>query len=210
MDDIRGAYHGVEKESALLRVLEHGHADTASDAGCTPRDRDLLLDWLRGDTLSLSYDNLDIGDDAPAEIMARSCISCHARQAAAGSDAARAIPLEYWDDVAPLAFSRSISPTDTSVVLASMHAHSISLGMLCVLVVLLSFATRWPRPVLGWLTLIAGLGLALDLGSWFLVRDHAGLVWVIVLGGSAFSIVTALLLCAILLDLWLPRETTAG
>ena len=36
MDDIRGAYHGVEKESALLRVLEHlGYVVVIDDRNIT-------------------------------------------------------------------------------------------------------------------------------------------------------------------------------
>ncbi|MFH0943979.1 MAG: hypothetical protein V2A76_02175, partial [Planctomycetota bacterium] len=70
LDDLRGAYHGVHKPSAMLEVLEQGHSSEQAEEKLLPAEREVLLDWLRGDRLSEDYDNLDLGDRAPSEIIA--------------------------------------------------------------------------------------------------------------------------------------------
>jgi hypothetical protein len=123
LEDLEGAYHGVSSEAPLRAALERGHPEELGQA-----ERDALMKWLDGDSLSTDYDNLDLGDDAPAEIIAFACLDCHSRSS---EDAVgKTIPLEFWDDVAGLAISREIMPTPPSVLLASMHAHTISLANL--------------------------------------------------------------------------------
>ena len=57
MDDLRGAYHGVEKTAPMITVLENGHEDPAADEALADADRDLLLAWLRGSRISEDFDN---------------------------------------------------------------------------------------------------------------------------------------------------------
>ncbi len=74
INDIVGAYHGVQTPSPLIEALESGHPDTIEDY-----ERTELLGWLEGDRVSLDYDNLDLGELAPSEIIAVSCVDCHTR-----------------------------------------------------------------------------------------------------------------------------------
>ena len=65
MTDIRGHYAGVNVPSPLLSAIERGHPEDQS-----PSTRKVLIDWLKGDRISEDYDSLDLGDLAPAEIIA--------------------------------------------------------------------------------------------------------------------------------------------
>lgn len=198
MVDIQGAYHGVEQPALLLTALERNHPPELA-----AKDRDLLLAWLRGKRINEDYDNLDLGDAAPNEIIARACVSCHAR---ASTDAvAKAVPLEFYDDVKKVAFSKKINPTDLKILAASTHTHALALGSLTIVVAGLLLATRWPRALIGVLILGAGGALFADLGAWWLARGTAGFVYVIAVAGAAYAGAMALSCLAVLADLWRPR-----
>lgn len=203
MDDIRGAYHGVENISPMILVLENGHQTAEADANLSDADRQALLGWLRGERVSEDFDNFDLGDNAPAEIIARNCLSCHARSAE--NAIGETLPLEYWDDVESIAFSQKIEPTDPEIVMASLHTHSLSLAMIGIIAVMLASFTFWPRALVGLLAIACGGGLALDVGSWVFARQYEALIWLIVGGGVAYAGSTALLLLGTLMDLWRPR-----
>ena len=198
LDDIRAHYHGVVSRAPLLVALESGHPEDLD-----PADRDALLDWLRGGSLSLDYDNLDLGDRAPAEIMAVSCLNCHARSAT-GDNAIPDMPLEYWDDVQTLAVSRDIKPVPTEVLAASTHAHALGLGSLVLVVCLLGVMTSWPRRLIAPLVFLAGFGLLADLASWWLARLADPFIYVIVGGGFVFNAAVIALGLLVLVDLMRP------
>ena len=117
LDDVRAAYHGISAPSPLRTALENDHPEDLAQA-----DRDALLAWLESDTLSQDYDNLDLGDEAPAEIIAISCLDCHSR---GSEDPGAAIPLEYWDDIRPLAFSTDIQPTPNEIIANTVPARRV-------------------------------------------------------------------------------------
>lgn len=197
LDDVRGAYHGVDRPSRLAAALRSGHPEELAQ-----EERARLLAWLEGDRVSERYDDPDLGDDAPAEILDRGCVSCHARNP---TDAARAaLPLEYWDDVKALAFARRIDPAPREILLVSTHTHALSMALVTLAVLALVRATRWPGALRSLLSSGAGVGLAADLASWWLARDSGLFVWGVVAGGALWcaAIVAGALLT--LLELWLP------
>jgi hypothetical protein len=205
LDDVRGHYRGVERRAPLLVALERGHPaelDGAPELDTTRRE--MLIAWLAGDRISEDFDDLDLGDDAPAEVLAASCLGCHARNA--DDPLGRALPLEYWDDVRDLAFSREVSPVSDEILLASTHTHAIALGTTSLLLVCLLALTGWPRALKSALALGAGGGLALDLGCWWLAPHSDLAVHGIVIGGVLFAGSVGLVLLAILVDLWRPER----
>lgn len=200
LDDLKGAYHGVNVRSPLLTALERSHP-----ADLPQQERDALLKWLRGARISEDYDNLDLGANAPGEIIAARCVSCHSRQS---SDVvAKRLPLEFFDDVKGVAFSRDVRPTDVKILAASTHTHAISLGVLSIVVSLLLCATRWPKRIVGGAVAIMGLALFADIACWWLSRPPTagGLVYVIAVAGFTYTVLTAIGLLAILADLWRPE-----
>ncbi len=196
-DDLQGAYHGVHVPSPLKSALERGHPETL-DA----RQRELLDAWLSSDRISEDFDNLDLGDDSPQEILIGACLECHARTSS--SAIAETVPLDYWDDVKAVAFERSIDATDEAILLASTHTHAIALATITLLIAGLMLGTRWPAALSSSLILVAGLGLSTDLAAWWLARSSAGLVGLIIVAGAAYSISMVLMMLAVIADLWRP------
>ncbi|MBL0920911.1 MAG: hypothetical protein IBJ10_02145 [Phycisphaerales bacterium] len=201
LDDITAAYRGLEAPSRFVAALRRGHPDDLPAA-----ERDALLAWLASERITEDYDSLDLGDDAPAEVIARSCLSCHSRSASPPADQARAkdLPLDYFDDVKKIAFARSVPATPREIVLMSMHAHAPALATMSVAIGAMGLATAFPRRLVGALIGAAGLALAADLACWLLARVWAPAVQVIVGAGFVYNAATALLLALILIELWRP------
>lgn len=199
LDDITGAYHGIKTTAPLVRALEEGHPEDLPAA-----QRETLLSWLKSDRISEDYDNLDLGEMAPAEIIAANCLSCHARSST--DKVASKMPLEYFDDVKAIAFSREINPTDRKILVASIHTHALSLATMSLVLAALVFMTSFPRWLGGSLTFFAGLGLLVDLtAQWFAIYE-AGLVPLIVAGGATYGIASGLTCAVIGIDLLLPAK----
>jgi len=200
LDDIRGAYHGIDSPGLFGSALERGHPETL------PTDqRQILLEWLAGGRIVEDYDSLDL-EIPPAEIIDQHCVECHSRTA--GAEAGTAIPpLEYFDDIREIAFSRKILPTPVDVLAASTHAHALALSVQGILVAALVLLTRWPRAWISLLIAIMGLGLLGDVGGWWLARYSPSWALCIVISGAAYSIGQAVLLGGVLADLWLPATS---
>ena len=203
MDDIRGHYAGINVPSPLLGAIERGHPKELPD-----QSRQVLIDWLRGNRISEDYDSLDLGDLAPAEIIASDCLSCHSRQSS-GENAYPQLPLDYFDDVRAVAFSRDIRPVGVEVLAASTHTHAISLAVLALAAGGLLLLTRWPRGLTNTLVLLMGAGLACDLAGWWVARVNGEVVPLIVAGGFVFAAAVALSLVLVIADLWRPKKPSA-
>jgi hypothetical protein len=201
LEDLEGAYHGVDTTAPLVMALERGHPNELAES-----ERATLLKWLGSKRISEDYDNLDLGDAAPAELIQRGCVQCHAKGAKQGDGIGETLPLSRWDEIKPLAFSKQLSATPVSVLAASTHAHALSLGVLSIVIGLLLLATRWSAFVRNGLFAVAALALFADLASWWLARESASFVLVIAAAGLTYGIATALSLVAIVLDLWLPKR----
>ncbi len=206
IDDVRAHYHGIVSPSPLLESLESGHPETLGD-----RDRALLVEWLGGDpaSLSLRYDDLDLGADAPAEIIAVGCLECHARSSS-GNESAPEIPLEYWDDVYELAISKDIRPVDGEILAASTHTHALGMASMGIAIAVLALLTSWPRVLVSMLLAGTGLGLVADIGGWWLTRMNDAFAVVVVAGGLLFSGGLSLLSLLVLVDLLLPKPKAAS
>lgn len=201
VDDVRGVYHGLKTTAPLLHALQRGHPEKLPE-----KSRATLLQWLQGTRVAEDFDNLDLGDTAPAEIIRRECVSCHGRANAGTSPIAKSIPLDYWDDVKPVAFSRNVEPNSKKIIAASMHTHALSLGCLTVVTAGLAWCTRWRRGAVSGLSLLAAAGLVVDLAGWWLARGAEPAVWGIVAGGGAYAIATTLLILMTLADVVLPAR----
>ena len=198
INDIIGAYHGVQSPSPLIQALETGHPEELSEP-----ERNALLDWLRGDRLSQDYDNLDLGENAPSEIIAFNCLDCHTRSAS-GEDAMPSVPLEYWDDIQSIAYSKDIQPAGTNIVAMSQHAHAPSMAIILIVIAWLAICTRFWMVLTGLITFVAGLGLLVDMAGWWITRDFAPFAYAVVIGGGIYSAGTSLLGLMIIVDCLLP------
>lgn len=214
-NDIKGQYHGVLIRSPLVASLENNHPPEL------PADkRKALLDWLLGKPnsagerpkdgnprLAQDYDNDDLGDFVPSVLIAQNCLSCHKRDAA--DPVAKKLPLEYWDDVKKIAFSKELSPVSVDILAISTHTHALSLAALTGVVVLLAYMTSWSRRLLNVLVGVAGVGLFLDIASWWVAREYAGAVYTIIIGGGMYNGGTVLMIVLIMLDVLLPAKKAA-
>jgi hypothetical protein len=197
MTDLMGSYHGIDAPAPLLRSLEEGHPDELP-----AHERAALIEWLRGGRVAQLYDSIDLGEMAPAELIADRCLTCHARRAADEHAIARTIPLDYWDDVSRMAFAMKIDPPPMEILVLTTHTHALSLATISGMTMLLLVFTSWPRRVVGALIGVAGLALLVDVGAWWLARVHAGFVYAIAAAGVTYLAVTAAAQLAILADLF--------
>jgi hypothetical protein len=207
--DIKGAFHGVQSTAPLLTAVDTNHPAELEDAEpddiLSDEERQVLLDWLMSDRISEDYDNLDLGYLAPAEIIATRCLGCHARNAPRGGDIGQTMPLEFFDDVKAVAFSREINPTPLPILTISTHTHALSMATMSLVVAILLVVTRLPRRVVGATMLLLGAALLVDIASWWITRRYESFAWVIVGAGGIYNGLMVLTSLVIIADLWLPR-----
>jgi len=204
LDDVTGAYHGIRTRAPLRAALEAGHPDGVEDAAPLPAEkRALLLKWLAGDRISEDYDNLDLGAAAPSEVLAAHCLQCHKR---ASTSKGQRLPLEFFDDVKAVAFSRDVPPTDSKILLASTHTHAIALATTTLVLSALVLLTGFGASLRGALCLAAALGLSVDIAAWWLARGSAAFVPLIVGAGALHTVAVLVMSVVVLVDLWRPRR----
>jgi hypothetical protein len=150
--------------------------------------------------LALNRDHPEDLPEAEREILASSCMPCHSHAEATEE----APPLEYWEDISKVAFSREVEAVPVKVLAASTHTHALTLAGLGLIIGALWLATRWPRALTGGLFLVASAALLVDLACWWLARDWVGLVVAIAAAGAVYVGSTCLMLAGIVADLWLP------
>jgi hypothetical protein len=202
LDDLRAAYHGLNRPAPLLTALERGHPATLK-----PEQREVLLKWLRSGRIAEDYESIDLGPASPGEIISASCVSCHSPR---GTDAAaRATPLDTIEHIRTLASSKQVNRNPDNVIIASMHAHALALTTLSIALLALLCATRLPRGVVSLLAALHGLGLLADIGSWWLARQSEPFVYVIAGAGWVYNGTLVLIALLVIADLWLPRKQSS-
>jgi len=215
LDDIMGAYHGVQVSSPLVSALERKHPESLP-----ANQREFLIDWLQGKKdpatgkrpvagnprLVEDYDSLELGESAPAEIIAKNCVGCHSRKAPEAQAAAKKLPLEYLDDVKKVAFDKKIDPPSVQILTNSTHAHALSLGTMSIVLGLMLLATRWPRWLTGGVFVLMAVALLADLSCWWIARREAPAVYVLIVAGGAYAAGTVLTLLLLFLDMWVPAR----
>ncbi|MFI4873559.1 MAG: hypothetical protein ACIARQ_17245 [Phycisphaerales bacterium JB061] len=201
MTDIVGAYHGVVSPSPLLESLKSGHPETLAS-----EERTALISWLEGDRIGEDYDNFDLGDMAPAEIIAVNCLNCHTRGATEGDGIGDEVPLGYFSDIQPIAVSREINPKNERIIALSMHVHAPSLSMVLIMLTLLGAMTRWPGLLVGGIAAVAGVGLFFDITGQWLARFQAFWAYAIVVGGFLSSAGVGLLGLLVMAEMLLPGK----
>jgi hypothetical protein len=199
-DDVLSAYHGLKAPATLLAALSAGHPDNLK-----PDQRKVLTDWLSGTRVAEDYDSLDLGDMAPAEIIASSCISCHARKST--DQIASRLPLETWEDIKKVAFPTNIEPVPIKITAVSTHTHALALASMSLVLSLLAFMSRLPRAFVSFITLVAGIGLTVDIASWWLARLDPFFINTIIAGGGLYNLSTTLLAILLIIDLWFPKRS---
>lgn len=204
INDIKAHYHGITSPSALLAALERGHPEDLPEA-----DRTALTNWLTGDNIEGNYDNFDLGDAMPEDLIYVNCISCHSNQARGTPEFAEPL-LDTPSAVLSLSVSRDVQPVDLKVLAASTHTHALALATLMAAFAIIACMTSWPRKLVGLVIAATSVGLFADLISWWIMRlDVAGVehaAWATAIGGGTFNTGIILLSLMILLDLCLPAK----
>ncbi|MFT7676920.1 MAG: hypothetical protein ACI8QC_000897 [Planctomycetota bacterium] len=200
--DIEGTYHGVRTDAPLRVALEAGHPSELEGREALPAaDLAALLAWLELDSneLAQQWDNEDLGDAVPADLLDMHCADCHA---ATSDESLRSEPfLGYLDDVRAVSSSREILPNDTDILLASTHTHALSMGMIALVIVLLAQATGFGAGLVGLLALLCGGSLLVDLSCWWLARDTAAMIPILVGAGAVHMLSLCLLMALIVAEL---------
>jgi hypothetical protein len=201
MDDIVGSFHGMNKPSRLWVAIQ------GSERKYIPTDEEYqaLEKWLSGNRISEDYDSLELGDYAPAEIIALNCLECHKRSAAEGEEEQSDPPLEYWDDVKQVAFPKNLEPVPLEILATSTHTHALTMPLVALVTCLLFLATAWPRGVRHAFVMGTFVALLLDLASWWLAREWVFFCHVLVVTGGVFGGLLALQLFGAFLDTWFGR-----
>jgi hypothetical protein len=197
IDDIIGAYHGLQSTSPILAAVQRNHPE-----GMKPEASAAFIAWLTGPRVVEDYDNLDLGDKAPNELLAANCTSCHARKSATSAKPY----LEFFDDVKPLASSRKIEPADIKVLVTSTHAHAIALATSTFVLSGLLLMSSRRRAFTGLLIGAMGFSILLDIGSWWITRHYVPGVYGIVAGGAIHNASVALSILVIFFDLLRPAK----
>jgi hypothetical protein len=198
MDDFIGAYHGVQSPSPLVAALESGHPEELSEP-----ERSALLQWLSGDRVSQDYDNLDLGENAPSEIIAFNCLDCHTRDAS-GEGTRADIPLDYWDDIRGIAYSKDIQPAGKNIVAMSQHTHAPTMAVILLVLGILGICTRFSLRFIGFVMFASGTGLMVDMAGWWITRELAWFAYAVVAGGAIYAIGTSIIGFCIIIDCIIP------
>lgn len=206
LDDIVGSFHGVFQDAPLIGAI------TGSMRKYLPetKESDILMKWLQSGRISEDYDSLDLGEDAPAEILSRRCLNCHSRNAQEGGGIGQKYPLEYWDDVKGLAFSKRLDPVPVEILIQSTHTHGLAMPLFALAVSLLFLATSWPRTLRHILVLITFAALLADLACWWLARLSAPFSYAILGAGGVFGAALGLQILGVFIDLWLRFKPSQG
>jgi hypothetical protein len=155
------------------------------------------------------YDDLNLGENSPSELIAKNCLDCHGRKGSKVDAAALKVPLDYMDDAMKVAFGRKVDPAPTKIVALSTHTHAPAMATMSLVLCGMLVLTRLPRLVVGGVTALVGLGLLADIASWWLARPHEGFVYVIVCAGGVYNGASAVGVVLVVVDLWWPRRKGA-
>jgi len=200
MDDIAGSFHGVTRPAGLIVALEGSMRPYVND-----EEHRQLMTWLHGDRISGGYDNFDLGDSAPAEILDRNCLRCHSRSATEGEGIGAEVPLEFWDDVKRHAFSKQLDPVPLEILTVSTHTHALSMSLVALLTCCLFWATAWPCRLRHGLIVLTFVSLLVDLASWWLARWSPSFCVVLVVAGGIYGTCLGLQLVGAFFDMWFGR-----
>jgi len=200
LNDLKGAYHGVWLPPALESALNRNHPESLPEA-----DKTNLLKWLKSKSPNELYDEPVLGAEAPAEILARNCVSCHGRKSTDPSKIGETMPLEFWDDVKKVVFPTVIDPVPTKILVASAHAHLLAMATLVIAVLALLFASRWSAAIKGWVTFVMCVGLLGDFSAQWLARGSVEYVYVLIASGGLYVASSGLALFLVALEFWMPR-----
>lgn len=203
LTDIEGAYHGISVPSPLRAVLQ-GRASEHPSLNAVPADALAALNaWLAGERILETYDDIDLGDRAPAELIATHCGACHAGEAV--DPAVGQISLAYWEDLAPLISDKEIRPTPYEILITSLHTHAPAMALMALVVGILALLSRFPRFLASLPLALSGLGLLIDVSGWLIARWTPGYAPVLMAGGATFFLGQTLGSLLIFAEMWLPR-----
>ena len=207
MDDLVGAYSGVERVAPLLSSLRGPHGDQyAPDQA----ERDALIEWLESDRIGQLYDDIDAGRSGPGRDP-RSTLPLVPQPSARGrggrrGDRGTPCRSEYWDDVEKVSFSKKLDAVPVDILALSTHTHALTLPLVLVLVSGLFLLTGWGRGLRHGIVALSCVSLLLDFAAMWLARVDPAFVYLILVSGALFGLLFVVQLIAILIECWLVRR----
>ncbi len=235
MDDLRRAYHGLNKEvteetqtqlpSTMQRMVAPGAPMRMYlERGGPPAVRTLTT-WLENGSREVQFPTTGLvepGDPSPRQVITRQCVLCHNATDGEMMDVpyAQAFGKQAEYDLVIAAAEPVAGPTTTETAVMELaptgraelvhitHAHILAMPIftLCVgTLFLLTGLPQWLKTIVGPLPMIA---LCFDIGAWWLTRVYEPGIFIIATAGAVFGLAYGIQIIAAFLSLWFGRRTT--
>ncbi|MEP0843330.1 MAG: hypothetical protein HRF43_11560 [Phycisphaerae bacterium] len=226
LDDVRAVYAGLTVEvkagqAPPSRMLEMARTKMReffkSDA-----EFEALEGWLIAGARQETFQTPLPGvDKSPHDILSDSCIRCHAPDGEKAQEKAHKSPFAA-DILSPVdyqlisKFTRSavtetagqarVPPQSTQRLVLVSHVHMLSIPVFTLMTSLLCALTRLPALLRGPLVAVPMLALVVDFAGWWLARQWAPAVWLIVGAGPVFGVFFGAQVVVAFLAMWFGRR----
>lgn len=229
LDDLRAAYHGLEKPvtsdlvmpSVMLEVvLPGGSMRRHLDQG-GPREVRALVSWLEDGAQEEYFDQPAVyhpDDPSAREVIARRCVTCHRADGGDKADLPYAASSIADPEYALVAVTAApvisqeteimhISPSTVERLVLVTHMHILSIPVFTLIVAALFMGTGWGsrfKLLLGPLPMLA---IVIDMASWWLARPIEGFIYLIAAAGALFGVSYGAQIVLVVFSLWFGKPS---
>jgi hypothetical protein len=195
MEDLRRVFHGREGWTLLASKVDGGSMEKHVPV---PSERKVLLDWARAGAAREGF-------DAPRAVLDLRCVKCHSP----GGENEGSPFADSREGGARYELVARYAEPDRGMSLAARatttHTHLFSLSVLLGLLGFAFLLTNTRAPVKVAAVTLPFLGMAVDIGCWWLAMLSPAFVWGIVAGGGLMAAGTVVLIVRPLWEMWGPE-----